>query len=408
MESCALCFRISDWDAKDPEYIAPDLLPAPETVARELTYRRQAGGGEGSVWYTYTHTFLNHGVMRRFIVEMGREFRDTALYWKDGVYIDPAPEVQAMAIITCQRRVDNNSARGRITIEVWGRDRAQLLTRLRHQLEHLTERADAIAQAIRLDGQTWVDVAKLRDARLLGKVVAQDGTVLEALPLLALLDGAQELRQPAAPDHLPVTVASAPPTRPAVYLSYAWGDVRATPAGERAVVDRLYDALVADGYTVKRDIMDLGYKGLISAFMRELGRGDCVVVLISDAYLKSPFCMFELLEIYRHHEFHERICPIVLADARLHTLRDRLTYVAHWKEQLTSVEQLIQQVGFQVLSASGSLQEYETYREITYHADKLVSYLADINSQTPQLLEANDFATLKQAIDARLQSLHAS
>jgi hypothetical protein len=193
-----------------------------------------------------------------------------------------------------------------------------------------------------------------------------------------------------------------------VYLSYAWGDVHATPAGKRAVVDRLYDVLAAGGYTVKRDNMDLGYKGLISAFMRELGRGDCVVVLISDAYLKSPFCMFELLEIYRHHEFHERICPIVLPDARLHRLVDRLTYVAHWQEQLTSIEQLIQQVGFQLLSAAGSLQEYEKYREITYHADKLVSYLADINTQTPQLLAANDFATLKQAIDARLQSLHPS
>ena len=43
-----------------------------------------------------------------------------------------------------------------------------------------------------------------------------------------------------------------------------------------------------------------------------------------------------------------------------------------------------------------------------YHADKLVSYLADINSQTLQLLEANDFATLKQAIDARLQALRPS
>jgi internalin A len=405
MESCALCFRISDWNTTDPEYIAPDLLPAPEMVARDLSYRRQAGGGDGSAWYTYTHAFLHQGVMRRFIVEMGREFRNTALYWRDGVYIDPAPEVQAMAIITCARRVDNNPARGRITIEVWGRERARLLTRIRRQLDRFTERADAIAQAIRLDGQPWVDVAKLPDARVLGKVVAQDDTVLEAQPLLALLDGMQELPLPFAPDHQPAIVASVPPVRPSVYISYAWEDVRATAAGERALMDRLYEALAADGYTIKRDSVDLGYKGLISAFMRELGRGDCVVVLISDAYLKSPFCMFELLEIYRHHEFHERICPVVLADARLHTLADRLTYVAHWKAEFTRIEQLIQAVGIQVLSASGSLQEYETYREITYHADKLVSCLADINSQTPRLLEANDFATLKRAIDARLQAL---
>ena len=85
-------------------------------------------------------------------------------------------------------------------------------------MERLTEQADAIAQAIRLDGQPWVDVAKLSDARLLGKVVDQDGTVLEAQPLLALLDGAQEAYQRAAPDNLSVRAsitASATPV-PAV------------------------------------------------------------------------------------------------------------------------------------------------------------------------------------------------
>jgi hypothetical protein len=62
-----------------------------------------------------------------------------------------------------------------------------------------------------------VDVAKLPDARVLGKVVAQDGTVLEAQPLLALLDGVQESPLPFAPDHQPAIVASVPPVRPSVY-----------------------------------------------------------------------------------------------------------------------------------------------------------------------------------------------
>ena len=53
----------------------------------------------------------------------------------------------------------------------------------------------------------------------------------------------------------------------------------------------------------------------------------------------------------------------------------------------------------------GTLQEYDKNREITHHADKLLGYLADINSQTPQLIEANDFETLKRAIDKRLQQL---
>jgi hypothetical protein len=50
-------------------------------------------------------------------------------------------------------------------------------------------------------------------------------------------------------------------------------------------------------------------------------------------------------------------------------------------------------------------QEYEKYREITQNTDKLLTYLADINSQTPQMLAANDFETLKRAVAARLQQV---
>ncbi len=72
---------------------------------------------------------------------------------------------------------------------------------------------------------------------------------------------------------------------------------------------------------------------------------------------------------------------------------------------MARIEQLIEQVGFQVLSASGSLQEYEKYREITFYADELLTHLADIYSQTPERITADDFTMLKCAIDARLQQL---
>ena len=54
-----------------------------------------------------------------------------------------------------------------------------------------------------------------------------------------------------------------------------------------------------------------------------------------------------------------------------------------------------------------SLQEYEMYREITQSHGVLVGYLADINSQTPERVAADDFAMLKRAIDARLRQLDA-
>ena len=115
--------------------------------------------------------------------------------------------------------------------------------------------------------------------------------------------------------------------------------------------------------------------------------------------------MYELLEISHNLRFRDRICPIVLADAKVRTLADRLDYVAYWQEETTRIEQLIERVGIKAVSADGSFREYEKSRLIAQHIDPLLSYVADMNTLTPQLIAANDFATLKQAIDERLRQL---
>jgi hypothetical protein len=341
--------------------------------------------------------------MQRLMVRVGQMFRTRAVYWQEGVCID-VPGTQSMAIIDCERGIGGNPAQGRMTIEVRGRARHDLLNRIRNECERLIPHHQELWQAVSIDGTEWGDVAKLPDARLLGSVVSEQRHKLDARPFLFLLskEPHNDLR-PAAP--FPGEEDPMPPAKGTIYISYAWGDAQERGASREDIVDRLYASLLADGYTVKRDKMDLAYKGLISTFMADIGRGDCVVVIISDKYLKSPYCMHELLEIYRHLQFDERICPIVLSDARLRTLADRLEYVAHWQAESTRLKGLIDKVGWEVLSASGSLQEYEKCREIMFHADKLLTHLTDINSQTPQLIEANDFETLKRAIDQRLQQL---
>ena len=77
----------------------------------------------------------------------------------------------------------------------------------------------------------------------------------------------------------------------AVFVSYAWGG-----ESERTV-DELEQAFAARGLRVVRDKKDLGYKGSIEAFEQRIGRGQCVVLVISDKYLRSPHCMYELLKM---------------------------------------------------------------------------------------------------------------
>jgi hypothetical protein len=43
-----------------------------------------------------------------------------------------------------------------------------------------------------------------------------------------------------------------------------------------------------------------------------------VIVVLSDKYLKSENCMFELVEIAKHGNFVDRIFPVVLSSANIY------------------------------------------------------------------------------------------
>lgn len=123
-----------------------------------------------------------------------------------------------------------------------------------------------------------------------------------------------------------------------IFVSYAWG-------GEsEEIVNRLDQALQAKGVTIVRDKRDLGFKGRIKAFMEQIGRGKAVIVVISEKYLKSENCMFELVQIAKNGQFYDRIFPIVLADAQIYKPVQRIKYIQHWEQQIKELDEAMKTV----------------------------------------------------------------
>lgn len=110
-----------------------------------------------------------------------------------------------------------------------------------------------------------------------------------------------------------------------IFISYSWGG-----ESER-LVNQMDDVFRSRGITIIRDKRELGYKGRIKEFMQRIGRGRCVVVVISDKYLKSPNCMYELVQIAKHGRFYDRIFPIVLSDAGIYDPIQRIQYIKYWE-----------------------------------------------------------------------------
>ncbi|MEJ7766841.1 MAG: toll/interleukin-1 receptor domain-containing protein [Chitinophagaceae bacterium] len=179
-----------------------------------------------------------------------------------------------------------------------------------------------------------------------------------------------------------------------VFLSYAW-------EGESEIfVNDLDQSLKSRNLVITRDKRDLGYKGSITDFMKKIGAGKAVVVVISDDYLKSPYCMFELLQIYRNHDFMDRTFQVVLPDAAIFDPRSRMRYVEYWHEKKTELETIFQQFGPGAISAIGD--DYKNYDNISSRVGEILSELADSNALSPQIHKSSNFSDLYNALIARL------
>jgi len=185
-----------------------------------------------------------------------------------------------------------------------------------------------------------------------------------------------------------------------IFISYAWG-------GEREeIVNKIDQALQNRGIKITRDKRDLGYKGSIKEFMERIGQGNCVIVVVSDKYLRSPNCMFELVEIAENKQFHDRIFPIVLADADIYDPVKRLGYVKHWetkRAQLAAAMRTVDPANLQ-----GIREDMDLYDRIRDKISGLASTLKDMNTLTPEMHQDSNFTHLYDAIEKLMKESPAT
>lgn len=141
----------------------------------------------------------------------------------------------------------------------------------------------------------------------------------------------------------PENIADRPPD---IYISYSHSEK------SNAIADLVQNKFTENGITLIRDKDDLPYKEKISRFMDRIANAKGVVVVLSDAYLSSKYCMYELVNTYRKKDFEKRIFPIVLNDAKIFDAQGLLGYKQHWKKKIEELD-----------AKAKDSSDYETIRE---------------------------------------------
>ena len=184
------------------------------------------------------------------------------------------------------------------------------------------------------------------------------------------------------------------PMNQQVYISYNWQE------DSNEMANQLVQAFAAKGIEIIRDKTHTSYKDSIKNFMRQIGQGKCVVAVISDRYLKSENCMFELVEIARNGDFYQRIFPIILPDARIHKDFERIDYLKYWEDEKAKLQAKYKQID--LAKTNSIMATLNLYDEIRGNIDNLTNILKDMNTLNIDLHRQSEFAVMIEAVETKL------
>ena len=181
-----------------------------------------------------------------------------------------------------------------------------------------------------------------------------------------------------------------------IFISHAWGGL------SDEILAQLVRRLEAEDIRFVLDKRDLSYRQSIRDFMIQLGEADMVIIILSNKYLKSEYCMFELLEIHKNENLNERIFPIVLDEVRISSSSDRLEFVKYWETQLMDLQNKVKELN-SLSYIEGITDDLNLYAEIRNNIARLTGILRDINTLNIKLHQEADYNDLVQAIKQKIK-----
>jgi internalin A len=406
MESCGVCFPYGKTAGGEKRYVAPDLLPKFEAIRLHAWDKAHT-----APTLRMEYRFFHPAVVRGLMSEIGRKAEGCAVYWKYGLWFQDDRRDTQILVQFEDTSANEVPGAGALVLKAQGGDALGILGEMRKAILR-QQIGDEPEELLTLKEGTTV--ARTAVATLIGGCVLDlNANLVPATAFCAFFNDRErrlgEVRGTGKAPELdinprPLTASEKPRE---VFISYAWGDE--TPKGRiRAqAVEGLYSALAGDGFVPVRDREHIEPGDRISPFIRRLTRGDFVVAVISDKYLRSPYCMYEIYSLWQKYQgdaddLAQHLVPIVLPEVRIGSLEEREPYVRYWIKRSKKQAPVMRDLG---LSASSESQrEARLVQAFAQHVDEILVFLKDI--LMPRKLDIHlddDFHLVRDALRKRMR-----
>lgn len=191
-----------------------------------------------------------------------------------------------------------------------------------------------------------------------------------------------------------------------IFLSYCQKDHSIAD-----IVDSTISKSVEGIAEISRDIRDIKYRESIKKFMESVGNHDYVIMIISDNYLKSRNCLYEMLEVMRDRNYGKKLLFIVLSDedaqyyddphtthigANVYNIEGQTEYISYWQQQSVNLKQQIEKIADPMLSIEEA-KELRIIAKIQLDLPEFMAHLREHNGICFSKLVQSNF---KEIIDA--------
>ena len=316
-----ICFQVSGREEDDTAvYIAPDALP--EHLDGEQPQPLESPDALHCYWFPD----IAPGFMRALLVALGRKAGINGTYWRTGF---AGFSRQKQAHIQVEEIYDPDKGNG-LRLSAKGRGAMELVGAL----------------------------GKLSETTMqLFNMTPDDPT-------------------PKKPeeDH-EMDYAPNPDAPKSFFVSYAWGD-KDNPNRDQ-IVDAFCKRAEAEGVHIRRDRDEVMLGQRISEFMAKLVRGDRILIVLSDKYLRSVPCMTELYQIWHYAghdpaEFLSKVRLFTAPDAKIFDPVGRALIGKHWHDEYERQEPVLAYMGDKDRVAHNQLKRFHT------HVPEILELISDI------------------------------
>ncbi len=216
------------------------------------------------------------------------------------------------------------------------------------------------------------------------------------------MDNKKEIEKPSAKNYIIYPNIS----KKTIFFSYCSKD--------DDLADILFNHLsTLSNVVISRYTRDVEYKESFKEFMERLKEHDYVVMIISDNYLKSHACMFEVGELLKDKYFRKKILFIIVHEedrrfykniesdvisAKVYDVIERNEYILFWEEEYRKIKEKLDKIQSDV----AKIEPLRILREIRKIIDSDLSpfleYLSDVKGYSFSQMYETQFKYIKDEI----------